>query len=273
MTELGEGSRAVFFVHHLPKEDEIYIHSKERSKSMTRKKWVYIVLLMLVLPVLVYSFDIHPGLKAGICFPYAGGQGWDEALVLPSEDSKIVTFGFPGGIPPIKVCLTGGVFVTLGLMPWFAIQPELLYTMLAQSWENSDEEGYIHWAVIEVPVLAKLRLVADNGACVALFAGPDVMYVLAEQLVRDDKTTPELDKNAEIVWNTGDLLSAPVAFGAVAGLAFHFPNGFFIEGRYFISFFKADEDYDWAGLTAGSFDPSDRAWNQNNIQAMIGYQF
>ena len=240
---------------------------------MTRKKWVYIALLMLVLPVLVYSFDVHTGIKLGVGFPYSGGQGWDEALVLPSGDSKIVTFGFPGGIPPIKVCLTGGLFVTLGLMPSFAIQPEVLYTMLAQHGESSTDEYYQHWAVIEVPVLAKLRLMADNGAVVALFAGPDVMYVLATQVIKDDKATPEIDTDTGIMWNTNDLLAAPLIFGAVAGLAFHFPEGFFIEGRYFISFFKADEDYDWAGLTVNSFDPGDRTWMQNNIQVMIGYQF
>jgi hypothetical protein len=240
---------------------------------MSCRKWVLIAIAALVIPATAFSFDFHFGFKAGLGFPFAGGKGWDEALVLPAGKSKIVTFGFPGGIPPIMFCMTAGFFTTFGLMPSFAIQPEIFYTMLAQHGEGSTQSYYQHWAVIEVPILAKLRLMAENGAGIALFGGPDVMYVLAQQVIKDDRSTSGIDYDSGIKWNTGDILAAPLIFGVVAGLAVHFPEGFFIEGRYFISFFKANKDYDWASLTLNSFDPSNRTWLQNNIQVLLGYQF
>jgi hypothetical protein len=237
---------------------------------MRRRKWILIAVVLALSPAIAFGLDFSGGLKAGIAFPYWGGAGLDESLIIPQKDSKIMTFGFPGGVPPIRFCLTGGLFFTLGLFDFFAIQPEVLYTMTGSSWAEDDVTLYNHYSVIEVPILLKLRLLSKRGAGLSIFVGPDLQYIFALQTARAYPDGTEVVETTLYDFEAG---LSPFVFGLVGGIGLQFGSGLLIEGRYFLGFLQTGSDFDWASITWDTFDPGSRTLLQNNIQVMIGFAF
>jgi hypothetical protein len=71
------------------------------------------------------------------------------------------------------VGIAAGVFVTAGLTPQFAIQPELLYVM--KGGKNDTDDESIRVSYLEIPLLLKLRIPAKgNGSQFSpnVYAGP-----------------------------------------------------------------------------------------------------
>ncbi len=239
---------------------------------MNRWKRVLCVVALCALPALAFGFDFGFGFKAGMNFPYWGGVGFDESLLLPDSDNFVMTVGAPGGIPPVRFCFSGGFFLDFGLLPWLAIQPEVLYSMLGTGFKVGGTDKYfVHVSAIEVPILVKFRIFTTKGGGLSLFLGPDVMFPLGAQVAA--RYSDGGEDTGDVVWYwKGNFQKFMVSFGAVAGLGFHFSNGAFIEGRYYLGAFSADEDYDWSTFSLSTLDPANRTWAQNNIQVLLGFE-
>jgi len=73
-----------------------------------------------------------------------------------------------------RVGLAAGGFVTLGVSPNFAIEPEVLFAMKGAKETQSGITGSVRISYIEIPVLAKIRIPAKSGGLVSphFYAGP-----------------------------------------------------------------------------------------------------
>lgn len=238
-------------------------------------KRVLCVVALCALPALAFGFDFGFGFKAGMNFPYWGGVGFDESLLLPDSEGFIMTVGFPGGIPAARFCFSAGAFVELGIFKLFSIQPEVLYSMLGGGYTTvqagEEVRCYSHGSAIEVPILFKLRLFTTKGTGISLFLGPDVMFPLASQ--HAERYEDGSEYAGEVIWIYKDpFFRGLVLFGAIGGIGIHFSNGAFIEGRYSLGAFMANENFDWSTFSLNTLDPANRTWRQNNIQVMIGFE-
>lgn len=85
-----------------------------------------------------------------------------------------------------------GVFVTINLNKMFAFQPEAYLLTQGGIWEEDFDEMIFKWEhaakYIQVPLLAKVRLVQDKTLTPVLFAGPavDILVSAKEKFWVDD---------------------------------------------------------------------------------------
>lgn len=129
------------------------------------KKGVLFCAAVLVLTVFAASTasaatNIKFGLKAGVSssdVKWTDDDGTEKALIQP----------------------TFGGFVLIPLSPTLAIQPEVNYLVLGESWDT--EEGVVSekFTYLQVPVLLRARLMKEGKFIPLLFAGPAVGFLLS----------------------------------------------------------------------------------------------
>lgn len=76
------------------------------------------------------------------------------------------------GPPETRYGLAVGGFLTFGLGPNLALQPEALYVMKGARFEMGDDEITLKFAYLDIPVLLKYRFPTTGGTRPNLFAGP-----------------------------------------------------------------------------------------------------
>lgn len=229
---------------------------------------------LLAISSAVYGFDFSAGFKLGLNLPFSTAAALDKSMLLPSPTYPIM-IGAPGGIPPIRFCMTAGGFMTFGIVKLIAIQPELLYTMTGWATKDPASTIYYHLAVIELPILVRLRLYTKRDAIFSFFLGPDLQFPIAFQTA--ERTAGGVETTSDIYWlqdKSGDAYNPfTFIFGLMAGIGFEAPNGVLIEARYYLGFLKTDPSYDWSSVSWNTFDPRNRTWTVNSIQVLFGVSF
>lgn len=88
----------------------------------------------------------------------------------------------PGLDPGFRTGIQAGGFVTVGLGPSFALQPELFYAEKGCKYEESGDKVIFKVAYLEMPVLAKWMIPTASEVTPSVFAGPAVGIKLRSRL-------------------------------------------------------------------------------------------
>jgi len=177
------------------------------------KKSIFIFVMLFVLLSDVFCFDLLAGPKAGMSYAFQGGKDWDDYVdsldYKSSAPSNKVKFGF-----------SGGLFVNIGLIDLYAIQPEVIFTMTGGRFAydptpGTGVEGVVSANIIEVPILHKFRFSLGPGR-LYLVAGPEIIFILG-----DVKTKTEGDSLAEIEEAPDNFF----LYGIVGGIGYELPLG------------------------------------------------
>ena len=203
------------------------------------------------LPQITESFDLSVGGKAGLTFPRYIGADYNAWM-----GDRLFEADF-------KFDWSAGVFLTIGVLPFLAIQPEILVSNLGGFSENpllSHWKEYIQG--IDVPILIKYRTRSDRSVIFNLFVGPDIFF----------KYRPIRTTFTNLIGNPipftppfepfDDSLIRVTTFGFCAGLGLEAPlRSIFLtfDGRYNLSLVPHFTD-------AGPY----RKWYQQSFQVMFG---
>jgi hypothetical protein len=193
-------------------------------------------------PGLAWGFDLAIGAKVGLTSPWYSGTGYDAWLAGVAERRA-------------QLGLSGGLFVTLGLIDSLFLQPEVFYSRLG----GSSGDGSISWEdqsnVLDAHLLVKGRFKAGR-TWVCLFGGP----ALLAEMTHDIRLTDRYGNFATGEWPE-EIIRVPV-FGLVAGAGVEFPAGpllMSVDARYGLGLESRFTDDSGAGR-----------WYQNEIQLMVG---
>jgi len=216
---------------------------------MKYTKIILIGAILVFVTVLASAFDVTIGIKGGVGYPFYSGSDYEAVLAA-------------GASTKFRLGYSAGAFVTLGIINWLAIQPEIMYSSLGGNFGDSSSTWYDRANVIEIPLLLKLRL-KMGSLRICPFAGADVLLKIG-------------DWNFEVKDNAGNVLMSgtwnnqylrvPI-IGAPVGVGFDIPVGrgwVTIEARYLIGIMNRFTDDNPAGYTD---------WRQNAIQVLVGYGF
>ncbi len=220
-----------------------------------RKGKIWFVILSLVafllLPRASEGFDLSIGGKAGLTFPrYIGADynAWMAGRVFEAD---------------FKFDWSAGIFLTIGVLPFLAIQPEILVSNLGGFSQNP---LFSHWKEyiqgIDVPILIKYRTRKDRPVIFNMFVGPDIFLKY-----RPIRTTYTNLLGNPIAFTPpwvpfDDSLIRVTTFGFCAGLGLDAPlRHIFLtfDGRYNLSLVSHFTD-------AGPYSK----WYQQSFQAMFG---
>jgi hypothetical protein len=160
------------------------------------------------------------------------------ALAAPAfADSLLNTWGMRAGVGisnlratnsdfDWRTAFTGGGFANLQVLPWLAVQPELLYAQKGArtSFESTDQSGNItgsgtitfKFDYIEVPVLLALSKPALGPARAAFLLGPSLGIKVAES-VKSEGGGATLNAKTDVVKTAN--------FGVVGGFGVRVPVG------------------------------------------------
>jgi hypothetical protein len=100
---------------------------------------------------------VGKGIKIGLSMSSFGGDDRD----IEKE-----------GMPETRYGLGAGGFLTFGLGPNLALQPEVLYVMKGAKFGQDDDGFTIKFAYLDVPVLFKYRFPTTGSTRPSLYAGP-----------------------------------------------------------------------------------------------------
>jgi hypothetical protein len=219
-----------------------------------RKGKISLAILALVtfffLPQITESFDLSVGGKAGLTFPRYIGADYNAWMADAAFEADF------------KFDWSAGVFLSIGVLPFLAIQPEILVSNLGGFSENP---LFWHWKEyiqgFDIPILIKYRTRSDRPVIFNLFVGPDIFFKYRPirqtftDILGDPVTFPPY-----AFWD--DALIRVTTFGFCAGLGLEDPlRRFFLtfDGRYNLSLvphFTEASPY--------------RKWYQQSFQVMFG---
>jgi len=234
----------------------------------------FITIAALILGVLfifsatsVFAQYAYFGVKGGINLANVWGEDTDPdgALFIGWDDKKI------------KIGFAAGGYSTIVLTNWFALQPELLFTMQGTSYEYSEElPGYSFWVketlklgYIQLPVLLKFYIPMEGNVKINAFAGPYVAYnVYAKARVQVEETGFEDYDEIEDIEDDWGWGVRKFDYGAVAGAGVDFiikGRQLTVDARYTIGFANIFQD-----LTGW---PEDPVFRNGTISVMVGIGF
>jgi hypothetical protein len=145
---------------------------------------------------------------------WAEGEEWKESLItVDTVGDPETALGFVG--------FSGGVYLTLGLLDYLALQTEILFTTIGGHYgydllSGERLEGYHSLHVVEIPIYLKPRFRLGVGR-IYLLAGPDILWRLGNPLT----VTEELEDKSFI----GRTSSSDFLFGVAAALGYEISLG------------------------------------------------
>jgi hypothetical protein len=216
---------------------------------MHRGKIILIAAILLLVALAASAFDLAIGFEGGVDFPFFSGSSYESVLAAGARTK--IRFGF-----------SAGAFITLGIIDFLAIQPEVMYSYLGGNFGDSAATWHEKAGVIEIPVLLKFRLKFGSTRFCPL-AGADVLIRLGDWGF-------EIKDSAGILigWGTyySQYIRVPI-IGVLFGFGFEFPTtgGWWtLNARYHLGIMNRFTDGNPAGITD---------WRQSNIQVLLGYGF
>jgi hypothetical protein len=220
---------------------------------------------------MAFCLDYGIGMKLGVGFPFFSGNDYQDLLDFLTVFNGVDAFG-TSYRTRFKLGFSVGVFVTLGLVDFFAIQPEAIITFGGGAFGFPENEflysvkEHLNSRYVELPVLAKLRFGGKEGISdslrYSLFAGPGIAFKIADgkdKLKIDDETVLDID----------------------------LPENFFADNYYFLVFGLGLNGLSRSNKTYTTFeiryhmglnsvlDESNNLddFKENNIQVLIGFGY
>jgi hypothetical protein len=223
-----------------------------------RKTKIWFAILALVtyffLPQITESFDLSLGAKAGVTFPRYIGADYNAWLAPGAFSARFM------------LDWSAGVFMTFGVLPFLAIQPEILVSNLGGYAVNPI---FWHWKEdiqgIDVQVLIKWRTRTGKRVGFNLFVGPDIFFKYSPVKIRytDLLGDPVPYSTDYQPWNEAWIRVPTYGFSAGAGLEVPLRRFFLtFDGRYNLSLVSHFTD-------AGPY----HRWYQQSIQVTVGVGF
>lgn len=188
--------------------------------------------------------ESHIGVKGGVNFSNLGKDIEDS----DSFDEANLKTGFHAGL-----------FANLKIIDFFALQPEVLYSLQGSKVDvpGSSEELKFNLSYINVPVLAKVYL----GENFNIHAGPYIGFLVNTSVEFNDNTVEDA---LEDFYKTLD-------FGVAGGIEFESGSGFVLGARYNAGLADIRDD---DNQTIDFIDDDDDFDVRNQVvQAYIGLMF
>lgn len=165
-----------------------------------KKKVFTLLALMALISVSTLNADLRFGIKAAGGTSAMAGRDWESALAANNVENKLAfSYGF-------------GAYLNLGLLDFFSLQPEFLYSSYAFRIGDSSYWVEDRMTMFELPVYAQIHF----GSLV-LQGGPNFSY--ASGLIKSKDST-----GAEGSSSVSDFYDEPFAIGFAAGLAYFSGN-------------------------------------------------
>ena len=171
------------------------------------RKCVLVCAVILVLSVLA-----APPAKAATTFNFGVKAGLSYSNVFWSDDD-----GSERGL----FRSTFGAFALINLTPMIAIQPEVNFLTMGESWEGMGERVVERMNYLHIPVLVRARLMREGKFVPVVFAGPAIGILLSAKENEFDMT---------------DILRS-TDFGAELGLGGEFGLGAKMKGLIDLRFY------------------------------------
>jgi hypothetical protein len=171
-------------------------------------------LLIILLPLFLISpraqcLDFSFGVKGGMAFGWIGGKGFINTLESVDENGRAKT--------STQVGFSGGIYFSLELIDYLAIQPEILFSSSGGCYHYTFREteftGSHTVQSVEIPVFLKPRIPFGSSAFYLLL-GPDISLLISEVKVREK--TYDYAVEAEIKPENRCI------FGVTGGLGFEY---------------------------------------------------
>ena len=206
-------------------------------------------ILLTIFSIALLTFGVQAqessfGIKGGVNFTNLGSE---------IED------GF--GESNLKTGFHVGLIANLKITQFFALQPEILYSLQGAKFEGNTffEETKFNLSYINVPVLAKVYF----GESFNIHAGPYVGFLVNTGVEYGDDA--DFEDAFEDAYKTLD-------FGIAGGLEFETATGLFLGARYNLGLadIRNDDNETLDGIE--DLDNDSNVHNQN-IQAYIGIMF
>jgi len=213
---------------------------------MKRLKVLGLAAILAILPLSAFGFDLTLGVKGGGALPFYSGSDYKNTVLDAAGRETELRFGY-----------SAGVFITLGVLDFLAIQPEVFYSALGGNYGDSSQTFKERVTVLEIPVLIKARI-KIGGLLLSPFAGPDILIPIGEwssELIDDD--TGDVILSGAFVMS--DIRNPSI--GVVAGAGVVIPFGgfsFSIDARYLL------------GIQSMYTDAFDWDVRQNAVQVLVG---
>lgn len=132
--------------------------------------------------------------------------------------AKISTPNVDNVFTKSRVGFAAGGFLTVGLSPHFAIEPQALVVQKGGKAEESGGHGSIKISYLEIPLLAKLRLGGTGRVSPHFYAGPAFAYKMDCSVSFSDATTSISGKCGTGPFSDVELKSTDVSVIGGAGI-------------------------------------------------------
>lgn len=171
--------------------------------------------------------EVSFGIKAGVNFASFAGDGTDDL----------------SGRTGLHV----GAMAEIPLGSFFAVQPELIYSMQGAEYDVDGQNGKFKFDYLNIPVIFKFEVAEGLN----LEVGPQVGFLLSANAEMGD-----------IEQDIKDYIKG-TDFAAAVGLSYRMQSGLSVGARANLGFSEGSDDEDF-------FDPN---WKNSVIQISLGYFF
>ena len=242
---------------------------------MVLRKITIVLFAILFIPVSAFCLDYGIGVKGGVGFSFFRGD--DYQALLDFGTTAVEPYGTYFRTR-FMLSYSAGVFAELGLLDFFSIQPEAIFTFgggaygYPENYSLYDYKEYLKMTYVELPALVKIRYARrikpryarKRGSfewirC-SIYAGPGIAFLLG-----DGKAMSKVDGE--------EYMSAEL------------PSNYFKDSYYFLIFgagvdigrgnsrtyTTVDLRYHmgWSSIMHPDMDAED--FQANNIQLLIGF--
>ncbi len=130
-----------------------------------------------------------------------------------------------------KIGFYGGAFVQIGVSENFAVQPEVLYSLLGSQSSDGGDNEKLNLSYVSVPVLAKY---IKDGFSIVL--GPQISFLASAK-----------DKSSDGTQDIKDEFKSTEIAGVI-GAGYTLQNGFGIDARYQLGLSDIGKGSDMEGI-------------------------
>jgi len=157
--------------------------------TKTNKTILLLCTVLLFVPIAAQSLDLTLGARVGL-----GHTGFYGPDYEKYKDRGGLTYARSA----LKLGFSGGLYTTLGFLPFLALQPEVLFSISGDTHRNEDTVRTANIHFLEIPVLVKARLTAGPGLA-SIFAGPtfDIKLGAGKLIVEDTDGGSKVETNLD----------------------------------------------------------------------------
>ena len=161
-------------------------------------------------------------LVIGLGATQAFAQKTTLGLKLEANTSNFISSGVGNVDSKMGVGANLGGFVNIGICDWFAIQPELMFTLQNSKFKTGGVESKIREFGVDIPVYAMFQLPSKDGGKAYIEIGPDFKLGFS---AKDRTSNVNLYKGDNHMLQRGDV-------GVAAIIGYEFSNRMQINASY-----------------------------------------